>query len=267
MKILIVIVFSILAFVLFVRYFESRSVFYPTREIPVTPSAVGLDFDDVYFKTQDGVTLNGWFVKAGDGRCTLLYFHGNAGNLGHRLEKIALFHQLGVNIFIIDYRGYGKSTGKPTEQGVYQDALAAYDYLLADRGINPEKIVGYGDSLGGAVAIDLATKKKLSCLIIDSSFTSVADLGKMIFPFVPSFLLATKMDSINKVKGISIPKLFIHSVNDEIVPFALGKKLFDAAAQPKEFLTITGGHNTNHIDSKDDLLKGIGDFLKKYNYL
>lgn len=265
MKILVLIIVAAFLFTAFIRYIESRSIFYPTREIPVTPPVIGLGFEDVYFKTQDGVTLNGWFIKAPNGRCTLLCFHGNAGNLGHRLEKIALFHRLGVNIFIIDYRGYGKSEGKPTEEGVYQDALAAYDYLLTRRDVDPDKIIGYGDSLGGAVAVDLATKKKLACLIIDSSFTSVADLSKTIFPFVPPFLLTTKMDSASKVKNISVPKFFIHSINDEIVPFALGKKLFDAAAQPKEFLEITGGHNINHIDSKDVLLRGISEFLKKYN--
>ncbi len=263
MKILILFIFAAASFFAFVRYFEANSIFHPTREIPVTPAFIGLPFEDVYFKTEDNLTINGWLVKAPQASSTILFFHGNAGNISHRLEKIALFYQLGVNVFIIDYRGYGKSQGRPSEAGLYKDACGAYDYLVSRKDINPTKIISYGDSLGGVVAVDLAAKKKVACLVVDSSFTSSADISKMIFPLVPGFILATKMDSVSKVKTIAVPKLFIHSINDEIIPFKLGRKLFDAACPPKEFLEITGGHNTNHIDSRELLMKNLTKFFKR----
>jgi len=267
LKVFFLIVFAVLAFVFFVRYLEANSLFHPTREVPVTPASIGLDFDDIYFKTGDSLLLNGWFVKTPAARSTMLFFHGNAGNISHRMEKILMFAKLGLNVFIFDYRGYGKSKGKPNEAGIYKDGLAAYDYLLTRKDVDSSKIVCYGDSLGGVAAVDLATKRKCACLVIDSSFSSLADMTKTIFPFLPAFLLSSKMDSTAKVGGITIPKLFVHSVNDEIVPYALGRKLFAVAAEPKEFLEITGGHNTNHIDSRDVFLSGIKNFLRKLSLL
>ena len=267
LKIIILFGLVIISFVAFVKYLEANVIFHPTHEMPETPAMIGLEFEDIYFNTDDNVKLNGWFIKAPQTRSTLLFFHGNAGNISHRLEKIMMFHKLGLNVFIIDYRGYGKSRGRPSEQGLYKDAIAAYNYLLTRQDVDPNKIICYGDSLGGVVAVDLATKKKVATLVVDSAFSSASDISKMIFPFVPAFLLTTKMDSATKVKGITIPKLFIHSSNDEIIPFKLGKKLFDAAAQPKEFLQIVGGHNTNHIDSREILMKGLGKFLKGLDLL
>ena len=267
MKIPIFIFLSILFFVVFIRYLESNSIFHPTPDVLVTPASIGLDFEDVYFKTKDGLTLNGWFIKNSRVSATLIYFHGNAGNISHRLEKIKMFHRMGLNVFIIDYRGYGKSEGRPSEKGLYQDAVAAYDYLAVRKDIDRERFISYGDSLGGVFAIYLASQRKVNCLIADSTFSSSADVVRAIFPFIPTFLLATKMDSASKVKNFNIPKLFIHSINDEIIPYALGKKLFEAASPPKEFLEITGGHNTNHIDSEKLFVGGIEKFLTKLNLL
>ena len=255
-------IFIVIAIGILVRYIESSSIFYPMPGIVVKPDAVGLLFEDIYFETMDHARLNGWLIKSPNARGTVLFFHGNAGNLSHRLEKIQMFHELGVNIFIIDYRGYGNSSGKPSEQGVYADGLAAYDYAASRKDLSGQSIAAYGDSLGGVVAIEVATKRKLAGLIVDSSFTSAADVSHAIFPFIPTFLLSTKMDSINKVKDLSLPKLFIHSLNDEIIPFALGKKLFEAAAGPKQFLQITGGHNTNHEESRDLLMRELSRFFK-----
>ncbi len=267
MKILIIIILCGVGFVLFVRYIESRSIFLPTRLLSMTPKNIGLDFDDVYFKTADGFTLNGWYVPASSTAGTLLCFHGNAGNLGHRLEKIKLFHSLGINIFMIDYRGYGNSQGTPSEQGMYEDALAAHQYLTEERKILPERIVVYGDSLGGAAAVDLANRKPVAGLIVDSSFTNAADMSQVVFPFLPSFLLKSKLDSVSKVKTITIPKLFIHSINDEIVPMKLGLKLYESAAEPKTFIEIAGGHNTNHLDSMHLWTRTIKKFLTSLNVL
>lgn len=250
-----------------VRYLESRSIFYPVRSIAATPAALGLAFEDVFIKTEDNVTINAWLIKSSTGRGTLIFCHGNAGNIGDRLGKILLFHQMGLNVLIIDYRGYGKSEGKPSEAGIYKDAVAAYDYLRSRKDIDRSSIIGYGDSLGGAVVIDLATKRDLAAMIIDSSFTNAADMAKTIYPFIPSFLLGTKLDSVAKVRAVTIPKLFIHSRADEIVPFRLGERLCQAAAQPKEFLEFTGGHNDTPVDAQEKMAREIIIFLRRHNVI
>lgn len=267
MKTFILILFVIFVFAACVRYIESHSIFHPTKDVAVTPNFAGLSFEDVYFETKGNIKLNGWLVKAPGAKSTFLFLHGNAGNLSHRLEKILMFHRMGVDIFIIDYRGYGKSEGSPSEEGIYEDTLAAYEYLTVKNNIAPSKIVAYGDSLGGVAAVDLAARRPLAALIVDSSFSSAADISKEIFPVVPAFLLKTKMDSARKIKTVSIPKLFIHSINDEIIPFKLGKKLFEAAVPPKEFVQIAGGHNTNHIDSHDLFIGAITQFLRKLDLI
>lgn len=250
-----------------VRYLESRSIFYPARSIAATPAALGLAFEDVFIKTEDNVTINAWLVKSSTQRGTIIFCHGNAGNIGDRLEKILLFHQMGLNVLIIDYRGYGKSEGRPSEAGIYKDAVASYDYLLARDDIDHSRIIGYGESLGGAVIIDLGTKRNMAALIIDSSFTSAADMAKTIYPFIPSFLLGTKLDSVSKARTITIPKLFIHSRADEIVPFRLGERLYQAAVKPKEFLERPGGggHNDTPVDAQEKMAREIIAFLRRHN--
>ena len=165
-------------------------------------------------------------------------------------------------MFIFDYRGYGKSKGNPSEKGLYADTRAAYDYLIS-QGITADKIIGYGESLGGAIIIDLASKNTMRALIIDSSFSSVKDMIKSIYPFLPHWIFVSRFDSISKIKSTAIPKLIIHSVNDEIVPYRLGKKLYDEACSPKEFLEIRGAHNSNFFESEDILSQKIGDFIKR----
>ncbi|MDP8266351.1 MAG: alpha/beta hydrolase [Candidatus Aceula meridiana] len=261
MKFLVILIVSIVIFILAVKYLEQTSIFYPEKEITDRPNDIGLEYEDIYFKTEDGILINGWFIKNLTAESTLLFFHGNAGNISHRLHKINLFHNLGLNVFIVDYRGYGKSDGRPTEEGLYKDARAAYDYLLTRHDIQKDKIIAYGASLGGVAAIDLATHRDLVALIVDSSFSTAKDIAKQVYPFVPSILISTKMDSQAKVKTIEIPKLFLHSRDDEVVPFELGRKLFDAAVKPKEFVEIKGGHNTSYEESEEILSKTIFRFL------
>ncbi len=265
MGFIVCLIIGIALFVIYVRYLEERSIFYPARDLAVTPAVVGLPFEDVFIQTPDNVTIHGWLVKSKLDSGTLLFFHGNAGNIGDRLEKVFLFHQLGLHVFIIDYRGYGRSGGHPTEAGIYKDAVAAYDYLGTRTDMLKDKIVGYGESLGGAVAIDLATKRGLAALIIDSSFTSAADIARLIYPFIPAPLIRTKLDSLGKIPGITIPKLFIHSRQDELVPFALAERLYLAAAPPKEFLEISGGHNTAFDVSQEKMMRGILTFLRGHH--
>ena len=263
----IYLVLAIIGAVAYLRYFEHTSIFYPVRHIAATPAMVGLPFEDIFIKTQDNVAINAWLVKSSTGRGTLIFCHGNAGNIGDRLGKILLFYQMGLNVLIIDYRGYGKSEGIPSEAGIYKDALAAYDYLLARNDIDHSRIIGYGESLGGAVIIDLATKRALAALIIDSAFTSVADMAQKIYPFIPSFLLGTKMNSVEKVASITAPKLFMHSLTDEIVPFKQGERLYQAAVGPKDFVEIYGGHNDMPAETQEKMAKEISIFLRRHNII
>lgn len=260
------ILFCIFVFV-FARYIELRSIFFPMKQIEITPRQEGLAFEDIYFKTEDGINLNGWLVKNPKAKATVLFFHGNAGNISHRIEKIVIFNHLGLNVFIIDYRGYGMSQGRPSEDGTYQDARAAFDYLSARSDINNKKIIAYGESIGGAVAVDLAAKRNVACLIVDSSFSSARDLARKFYPFIPSFLFRSKFDSVNKVKTIKSSKLFIHSINDEIVPFELGQKLYQEAIPPKEFFQIHGGHNSGFLESKDKIVEKLKTFLGKLDLI
>ena len=245
-----------------VRYLEAVSVFFPNRIMAVNPQVLRLPWEDVYFKTHDGVKLNGWFFKNPTAQSTLLFAHGNAGNISDRLLKIKFFYDLGLNVFIFDYRGYGKSEGRASEAGIYVDAQSAYDYLQSRPDVNRKRLILYGASLGGAVVIDLATHASAAFLVVESSITSAQDMVRIYYPFVPSFFLSLKLDSINKVKLLELPKLFIHSPDDDVVPFGIGRKLFEAAREPKEFLTVHGGHNDGSIATDPQAAEALMRFLK-----
>ncbi len=230
--------------------------------IDLTPDAINLSFEDVYIETEDRIKINGWFILFDNAKYTVLFLHGNAGNISHRLEKIQIFHDLGLNLFIIDYRGYGRSQGRPSENGIYLDAKAAYDYLLNQRKIKPEQIILYGESLGTACAINLASQVKIGGLITEGAFSKAKDMARHIFPLLPSFLFANKFDNLTKIKKVKAAKLFLHSRNDEIVPFKFSEKLYDAAAEPKFLREIRGGHNTAFLDSAPLYSSLIAEFIK-----
>lgn len=268
MKLIIFLIVGFVLLIVYVRFLEAVSLFIPSRKITMTPKEMGLDFEDIYFVAEDHIRINGWLVKAAvnsEKVSTVFFCHGNAGNIGDRVEKIRNFRDLGLNVFIFDYRGYGKSQGRPTEKGMYVDAAAAFNYLQSRQDIATERIIVYGASMGGVAAIDIASKRPVLALIADSTFTSSADMAKTIIPFVPAFILGTKLDNATKIKGITAPKLFIHSPDDETVPFRLGQKLFKLASEPKEFLVISGNHNEGFALSQDIYLPGIENFLNKHN--
>lgn len=246
----------------YLRYIEKHTLFYPNKEIEYSPKESGLDFEDIFFKTQDNLRLNAWFIPAQGAKFTLLICHGNAGNISHRLEKIIFFHKLGCNVFIFDYRGYGLSQGSPSEGGLYIDTKAAYDYLLS-RSIPENQIIGFGESLGSAFIIDLAFRYKMRALIVEGSFSNAKDMARSAYPYLPYWLFSLRLDSESKIKSIKITKLIIHSLNDEIVPYKLGRKLYDAAVEPKEFLQIHGGHNSCFYDSEGLLRQKLADFLNR----
>jgi len=252
-------------FIGYVRHLERHNIFYPTKEIAQTPRDIPLAFEDIFLKTKDGVAINGWLVPHSPNKSVLIFLHGNGGNISTRLEKIQMFHAMGVNVFIIDYRGYGKSEGQPSEKGVYLDAQAAYDFLKSRKEFTDQKLIVYGESLGGAVAVDLAVNRLVDGIIVDSSFTSAQDMARVIYPFIPSFLINVKLESLSKIQNLRMPKLFIHSPEDDIVPFHLGRKLFDAAEEPKVFLEIQGTHNQGFRSSREKYLQGIENFLMQFN--
>jgi len=253
---------AIIFVLVYFRYIERRSLYFPMKDIEFVPSEAGLDYEDLYLATSDGVKLNAWFIPAHDSKYTLLFCHGNAGNISHRIEKILILNKLGLDVLIFDYRGYGRSKGRPSEQGLYRDVQAAYNYLVSKRNVLPRRIILYGESLGGAVAIDLASKNDVRAVITECTFSSTHDVARAVYPFLPAFFLSSKFDSASKIKGIAVPKLIIHSQNDEIIPFAQSVKLFSASQGPKKHLVLKGSHNTCFLDSKDLYISGIREFLE-----
>ncbi|MFC1674777.1 alpha/beta hydrolase [Candidatus Omnitrophota bacterium] len=245
---------------IYIRLIERRQLFHPVHKVNSSPADIGLSFEDCYFKSPDGRKLHGWFIPAQEARSAVIFAHGNAGNIGDRLDKIKFFNQLKQNVFIFDYRGYGASQGRPSEKGMYLDARGAYEYLLS-RGIRADQLIGFGESMGGAILIDLAAEKKLKALIVESTFSSSKDLVRIFFPWIPYQLFASRLDSEAKIKSIQIPKLIIHSREDELIPIRLAQKLYQAAPQPKEFLQIRGPHNDGFFESTDILEQGVSDFL------
>ena len=247
----------------FIRWFERKSLYFPTRKIEITPEDIGLTYEDVYFYTEDGLRLHGWFIPS-NSRKVLIYCHGNGGNISHRIELISLFHSMGLNVFIFDYRGYGKSRGITTEKGTIMDALAAYKYVH-ESGTEPDCIIIFGKSIGANVGIDIASKVEAGILIVESGFTSVMDVARDIYGVrPPDFLIQNKYNALDKIKKVTVPKLIIHSRNDEIVPLRHGERLFNAAKEPKEFFEIRGGHNDGFLVTGEEYRIRIDDFIRRY---
>ncbi|UCD14872.1 MAG: alpha/beta hydrolase [Candidatus Omnitrophota bacterium] len=260
-RIVIYLIVFILVMIGYVKCIEDSRIFFPVREIGATPAVLNIEFEDVYINTADNVKINGWFIPKSGAQYTVLFFHGNGGNIADRLDKIRMFYDMGLNLFIIDYRGYGKSSGRVSEKGFYIDAQAAYGYLVNTRRIMPDYIVLYGESLGAAVAIDLASNSQPAALIAEGAFGSIKEVGRAVHPFLSLFLIFDKFNSLAKVEGIGAPKLFIHSATDEIVPFSLGKKLYNRAVSPKQFVEITGGHNGAFLESQEKYVGSIKKFI------
>ncbi|MBU2044030.1 MAG: alpha/beta hydrolase [Candidatus Omnitrophica bacterium] len=261
-----IVVYSLIVVLLmvgYVKYLESSNIFFPSKKIEYSPSSISLSFQDLYIQTEDNLKINGWFIPNPEAKYTLLFLHGNAGNIADRLDKLKLLYQVPVNIFIVDYRGYGRSQGKPSEIGLYLDAQAAYRYLVNSENIQPENIIVYGESLGGAVAMDLASAVKVKALISEGAFSSIRDMARVIYPWMPTFLLSVKFDSLAKINKIEEPKLFIHSRDDEVVPFNLGQKLYNAAREPKKFYQLSGGHNDAFLEVPEEYLAVIEQFINR----
>ncbi|HVM60051.1 MAG TPA: alpha/beta hydrolase [Verrucomicrobiae bacterium] len=244
--IVILLLVLIVVFALWLRWNEPHMIYYPDRRIDQTPDQAGLKYDDVTLTTSDDLKINGWFLPASASNATLtvLLFHGNAGNMSHRFEKLAVLHSLGVNAFIIDYRGYGRSEGAPDEQGTYRDSQAAYNYLIQQRKLPPRSVVLYGESLGSAIAADLAARVDVGGLIIEEAFTSIGDVGQKMFPFLPvRWLVRNKYDTLGKMPRIKVPLLIFHSHDDELFNMRHAQRLLAAANDPKQLVELRGHHN------------------------
>jgi fermentation-respiration switch protein FrsA (DUF1100 family) len=224
---------------------ERRFIYFPDEVLVATPEAYGLAFEDIAFRTADGVRLHGWYVP-GREPITFLWAHGNAGNVSHRLDQLSLFHHhLGVGVFIFDYRGYGRSEGTASEQGTYDDARGALAWLRGRSDVDAQRLIYFGESLGSAVVTDLAVAEPPAALVLEAPFCSIPEMIRYHVPLLPvGFLFQTRYDTLAKIGRVRAPLLIVHGDRDAVVPFAQGERLFAAANEPKAFHRVAGaGHN------------------------
>jgi len=248
------------------RWFEHKQVYHPTREWDDPPSKLGRPFEDIYFTAADGVRLNAWFFPADAGspraQMAVLVCHGNGGNVSHRLEFCRMLLRLGVNVLVFDYRGYGRSEGAPSEEGTYADAQAAHRWLR-ERGFAAQNIIALGKSLGGAIATELAMRETVGGLVLQSAFTSIADVGAERFPWLPVRRLhKIKYETLKKLPRIHVPVLVMHSREDGTIRFSHGEQNFAAASEPKLFLEVNGPHNFSDVTDNRRYAAGIEKFLQ-----
>ncbi len=251
---------------LLVFLFQPRLVYFPQveHELTATPRAAGLDYEDISLHTADGVKLHAWWVPVTKARGAVLLMHGNAGNISHRIGYATMFNRLGYSVLLFDYRGYGHSGGHPDEEGTYRDADAAWRHLTEVRKVPPRDIVMVGESLGGGVATWLAVKYPPRALVLASTFTSVPDLGAQIYPWLPVRLLArVEYGNLARIGQIKAPVLIAHSRDDEVIPYAHGEALFAAAAEPRLFLSLRGGHNEVFLFTRDESIIAVRGFLER----
>lgn len=246
--------------------FQERFVYLPdlpSRRVTGTPAAIGLPFEAVKIPSEDGIALDGWYVPSPQARATLLFLHGNAGNIGDRLDLIEMFHRLGLNVLIVDYRGYGNSTGTPSETGTYRDAETAWRYLRETRGIPAGDIVVFGESLGGAIAAHLAARHTPRALVLYAAFTSIPEMARHYYPYLPTDLLARlRYDTRAALGEIRCPLLLLHSRDDEITPFRMGQELLGAALPPKKLVELRGGHNDALFVSREAVVGALEEMFQ-----
>jgi uncharacterized protein len=223
-----------------------------------------MHYKDVMLTTADSVRIHGWWIPTEGSRGTILFCHGNGGNISHRIESFRIFQRLGLDIFIFDYRGYGRSDGTTDEQGTYRDAEAAWRYLTGERKIDSRRIIHFGRSLGGAVASYLAEHHGGAGLILESTFSSVPDLGEDLFPWLPVRSIVTyDYNTAARLPKIDMPILIVHGRDDEMIPYAHGRRLFEIAREPKQFLDLLGGHNGGFVQTGEAYVKGLEGFVER----
>ncbi len=254
--------------ILLMYFLQGKMIYHPRQALVTTPSNIGLTYEDIRFNTEDNVQLHGWFVPADSTAPTVLFFHGNAGNISGRLETLRLLHSLGLNVFIFDYRGYGQSEGVPTEKGTYNDAKAAWNFLTETRNIKADKIVIMGRSLGGSVAAWLAARKNSAAAVIESTFTSAADLGGDLYPWLPvRWMIKYNYSTLEYIQQIDEPLFMAHSKDDQIVPYYHGQQLFEVAKEPKVFVELRGSHGSGFWETGAKYKEGLRQFLETHTTL
>ena len=239
-----------------------RVIFQPSPGIDLRPEQIGLEAEEVSLRAEDGTELHAFFLPSEGASRALLFLHGNAGNASHRLPNAAELVRLGIHVLLLDYRGYGLSEGSPSEQGVYADARAGLAHLVARRGIPETRVVLFGRSLGGAVAVELARGRPLAGVILESTFPSAAEMARSVLGPLGAILARGRFESDRKIGQVRSPLLFFHGDRDEVVDFALGQRLFEVAPDPKEFEVISGaGHNDTTLVGGRPYFARIGRFL------
>lgn len=251
---------------IYVAMRQSSYIYYPDNVVSSNPADSGMKYDDLRIKTEDGETIHAWYVPVTDNdeglKLTVILCHGNAGDIGDRVGTIQTLHKLGFTVLAFDYRGYGESTGRPTEKGTYLDAGAIWNYLVKTRNISPERIVIFGRSLGGAIAAQLALQKKPKALILESTFSSVPDMANKMFPFLPVRLFCRfRYDTVGIIKNVNCPVLVAHSKQDEMIPFEQSQCIYEAAKEPKLFIELQSDHNAGGIDIDLPYQKALLRFL------
>jgi len=247
------------------RWFEKANLYFPSRSVAGDPGLLGLAFADLRLTAADGISVHGWFVPLRPESPVVLFCHGNGGNISHRFDKLLILRRAGAAVLLFDYRGYGRSSGSPSEEGTYLDAETAYRWLTEEKKVPPGRIIVHGESLGGAVALELALRRRVAGLILESTFTSVVDMGRHVFPFLPiKHMVRFRYDSLAKIQRVSAPVLVMHSPHDDIVPYAMGRRLYEAAPQPKTFCEMTGGHNEGFLDTGRAYEAALAQFLRSF---
>jgi fermentation-respiration switch protein FrsA (DUF1100 family) len=254
----------VVCFSCFYQHIENFFVFYPQASFDSVPADWHLTNEDVYFDTEDRERLNGWFFPSKNDAPMILFCHGNAGNISHRLDNIRLLTDLNIQVFIFDYRGYGKSSGRPSETGLYKDGLAAYDFLVNKKHLPPERIILFGRSLGAAIAIEIALKRNVAAIILESAFTSSRGMAKTLSLFkIFASILPPHYNNLEKIARITVPKLIVHGEEDDIVPFSMGKEIYNTAQPPKYFSPIkNAGHNDTYLVGGKKYFETLSAFIK-----
>jgi fermentation-respiration switch protein FrsA (DUF1100 family) len=253
----------VLAIYVLLRWFEYKSVYYPSHTMEGSPGQLGRPFEEVFIPVERGQRVNCWYFPASNTASpVMLVCHGNAGNISHRLDVASLLLEAGAGVLLLDYRGYGRSDGRPGEENTYRDAQAAFHWLTG-KGVAATNIIAYGESLGGGVAAELAVRERLGGLILQSTFTSTAGLGTELYPWLPVRLVsAIKYNTRAKLPKIRVPVLILHSRRDDLIAFHHAEDNFAAANEAKFLREISGGHNDALYSSRPAMLAAIREFLQ-----
>ncbi len=256
-------IYLVLTLLLYI--FQERMIFLPSRAITITPANMGIEAEDVWFESANGKKLHGWFAFHDPDAVTILFSHGNAGNISGRVHTMKNFVDMGFNVLIYDYQGYGKSEGRPTEKGIMQDGLAAWDLLVEEHNISPDRILPAGRSLGGAVTMYIADYHNTRAVALESTFTSMPDVAARVYRIFPVRLLArVEMNSLERIRNFEGAMLVAHSPDDRVIPYDMGRTLYESARGPTQWLEMTGNHNDGYALTGEKYKQAYIEFVNRW---